>query len=281
MNKEKLEKELAEAKSDLAALKKMGASADEIEFQESEVKDIEEKLKSASSEKKSEPVKKGAVSVRTSSKEEVKKPAAKVESSEKKSEAIRALRGGKKHRIVKPARVETRGRKPNSAKPIIVKDEKRIETRGRKPSLTPKVPVKKSKGLSVVYDGKTYLDTDKNFCEILIKQLEERKIKRKETGGKVKTHSLSAKVGDNIASSVVTAIKGAFKENRDEILDNKTSANKFLKTVDKIEAAADKFVKEMKAILTDSFKQKDFDKEFKEVDEVIKKIKDTIKKSSN
>lgn len=35
----------------------------------------------------------------------------------------------------------------------------------------------------------------------------------------------------------------------------------------------------MKIVLADSFKQKDFDKEFKEVDDLIKKIKDTIKKS--
>lgn len=254
MNKEKLEKELKEAQEDLAALKKMKASPDEIEFQESEVAELEAKLKTAPTEKKIEPAKKVV-----ETKPVVKKTAM--------SEAAKAMRGGKKYKVKKaaPVKVET--------KPIS------IPKMGTKKVSVSKVPVKKSKGLSVIFNGKTYLDTDPNFCEILIKQLEERKKKRKETGGKVKTHSLSAKVGDNIASSVVTAIKGAFKENKNNILDNKASANKFLKTIQRIENAADRFVGEMKSILNDSFKQKDFDKEFKEVDEVVKKIKDTIKKS--
>lgn len=254
MNKEKLEKELKEAKEDLAALIKMKASPDEIEFQESEIAEIEAKLKSAPSEKKSEPAKKVV-----EAKPVVKKTVT--------SEAMKAMRGGKKYKAKKaaPVKVET---KPISVPKI-----------GVKKATSSKAPVKKSKGLSVVFDGKTYLDTDPNFCEILIKQLEERKKKRKETGGKVKTYSLSAKVGDNIASSVVTAIKGAFKEKKEEILDNKASANKFIKVIEKIESIAEKFAKDMKLVLADSFKQKDFDKEFKEVDEVIKKIKDTIKKS--
>lgn len=259
MNKEKLEKELKEAKEDLAALIKMKASPDEIEFQESEVAEIEAKLKSATtSEKKSEPVKKVTTASPTIKKVE-------------KSVAIKAMQGGKKYKAKKatPVKVET--------KPISV-PKMGVKKAGR-PVGSAKAPVKKSKGLSVVFDGKTYLDTDPNFCEILIKQLEERKKKRKETGGKVKTHSLSAKVGDNIASSVVTAIKGAFKENKDEILENKTSANKFIKVIEKIEGIAEKFAKDMKIVLADSFKQKDFDKEFKEVDDLIKKIKDTIKKS--
>lgn len=257
MNKEKLEKELKEAKEDLAALKKMKASPDEIEFQESEVAELEAKLKSAPTEKKIEPAKKVV-----ESKPAVKKIAM--------SEAAKAMRGGKKYKAKKvaPVKVET--------KPVSVpKIGNKIVGR---PKLN-KAPVKKSKGLSVVFDGKTYLDTDPKFCEILIKQLEERKKKRQETGGKVKTHSLSAKVGDNIASSVVTAIKGAFKENKEEILDNKASANKFIKVIEKIESIAEKFAKDMKIVLADSFKQKDFDKEFKEVDDLIKKIKDTIKKS--
>lgn len=273
MSIDKLQKQLQEAKEDLAALKNMKASPDEIEFAQGEVDEIEAKIKNApASEKKVEPVKKGAVTVRSSSRTpEVKKvikpiSTSKTSSPDKKAEASRIMRGGKKAMVKKtvPARIE---RKPVRVerKPVVVAKKALVK--------------KKSKGLSVVFDGKTYLDTDPNFCEILIKQLEERKNKRKETGGKVKTSSLSAKVGDNIASSVVTAIKGAFKENRDEILENKTSANKFLKVVVRIEAAADRFVKDMKSILADNFKQKDFDKEFKEVDEVIKKIKETIKKS--
>lgn len=232
MNKDKLQKQLEEAKQDLATLKKMKASADEIEFQESEIKDIEEQLKSADSDKKtSEP-------------------------------------SGKK-----------RGRKPKVKEVSLEPKEK--GKRGRKPDplKKEKALARKSKGLSVVYDGVTYHDTDPKFCEIMLKQLEERKKKRQEASGKVKTTSLSTKVGHNISSSVVTAIKGAFNENKDGILDNKTSANKFLKTIERIESAADKFVKEMKSILADSFKQRDFDREFKEVDEVIKKIKETIKKS--
>jgi hypothetical protein len=285
MSIDKLQKQLQEAKEDLAALKNMKASPDEIEFAQGEVDEIEAKIKNApASEKKVEPVKKGAVTVRSSSRTpEVKKvvkpvSTSKTSSPDKKAEASRIMRGGKKAMVKKsvPARIE---RKPVRVerKPVRV-ERKPIE---RKPVVVAKKALvkKKSKGLSVVFDGKTYLDTDPNFCEILIKQLEERKNKRKETGGKVKTSSLSAKVGDNIASSVVTAIKGAFKENRDEILENKTSANKFLKVVVRIEAAADRFVKDMKSILADNFKQKDFDKEFKEVDEVIKKIKETIKKS--
>jgi hypothetical protein len=259
MNKEKLEKELKEAQEDLAALKKMKASPDEIEFQESEVAELEAKLKSAPSEKKIEPAKKVV-----DTKPVVKKTAM--------SEAAKAMRGGKKYKVKKAA--------PVKAAPVKVETKPiSVPKMGTKKVSVSKVPVKKSKGLSVIFNGKTYLDTDPNFCEILIKQLEERKKKRKETGGKVKTHSLSAKVGDNIASSVVTAIKGAFKENKNNILDNKASANKFLKTIQRIENAADRFVGEMKSILNDSFKQKDFDKEFKEVDEVVKKIKDTIKKS--
>jgi hypothetical protein len=278
MSIDKLQKQLQEAKEDLAALKNMKASPDEIEFAQGEVDEIEAKIKNApASEKKVEPVKKGAVTVRLSSRTpEVKKvvkttSTSKTSAPDKKAEASRIMRGGKKAMVKKtvPARIERKPvrveRKPIERKPVVVAKKSLVK--------------KKSKGLSVVFDGKTYLDTDPNFCEILIKQLEERKNKRKETGGKVKTSSLSAKVGDNIASSVVTAIKGAFKENRDEILENKTSANKFLKVVVRIEAAADRFVKDMKSILADNFKQKDFDKEFKEVDEVIKKIKETIKKS--
>ena len=77
MSKEKLEKQLAEAEDHLAALKRVKASADEIELIEDEKKELKDKIKSApASEKKTEPAKKGAVSVRTSTKKvEVKKPA--------------------------------------------------------------------------------------------------------------------------------------------------------------------------------------------------------------
>lgn len=271
MSREKIEKQLKEAKEELATLKKMGASADEIEFAEDEVKELEAKLKAApSEEKKSEPSKKGAVTVRAAAKkEEPKKATAEKKDKEEKSakrDVSRIMRGGKKKMLRKPARVE---KKSTPSKP-----EKK---RGRKP-LPPEMKKKRSKGLSVVYNGKTYTDTDPEFCNILIKQLEDRKKKRKEAS-KSRPASLSSKVGDNIASSVVTAIRGAYKDNKDEILDNKASANKFIKTIERIESAAEKFVSEMKSILADNFKQKDFDKEFKDVEEVIKKIKETIKKS--
>lgn len=256
MSKEKYEKELKEAKDQLAALKRVKASADEIELIEDEIKELEGKINSApaSSEKKVDHSKKPSAS----SVKETKNAGTSKKDSQKKADVSRLMKGGKKKMVKLPAKV---------SKPA------RIEKPVKK--------VTRSKGLSVIFDGKTYHDTDPNFCQILIKQLEERKLKRKETGGKVKTSSLSAKVGDDIASSVTTAIKGAFKMHKDEILDSKASANKFLKTIIRIENAANKFVSEMKAILTNEFKQKDFDKEFKEVDEVINKIKQAIKKSSD
>ncbi len=258
MSKEKFEKQLAEAKEDLAALKKMKAGADEIKFAEDEISEIEEKLKSATDEKKSEP------------KKEEHKPAHKAEHKPvKKSHAARIMRSGRKKMVKKHNHVEKPAKKE--------KPEGYVEKRGRKKD--PNKPAKKGKGLSTVYKGKTYYDTDPHFCDILIKGLEERKKKRKETGGKVKTRSLSAKVGDDISSSVITAIRGSFKENKEDILDSKASANKFLKAIVRIESAAERFSKEMKSVLADEFKQKDFDKEFKEVDDVIEQIKNTIKKS--
>lgn len=254
MSKEKIQKQLEEAKADLATLKKMSASKDEIEFAENEVKELEEKLKNASDEKKTEPKKEAKV--------EPKKEYKPV----KKSTSARIMRGGKR---TKKREYEKKEKKEVSTT--------KIETRGRKKKLFKSPKKKISKGLSVVYNGKTYSDTDPEFCNILIKQLEERRSKRK--SAPKKSTSLSAKVGDDIASSVVTAIKGAFKENKDEILDNKTAANKFIKVIERIEDIAERFAKDMRMVLTDSFKQKDFDKEFKEVDEVIKKIKETIKKS--
>lgn len=251
MSKEKIQKQLDEAKEDLATLKKMGAGKDEIEFAENEVKELEEKLKGASDEKKTDAKKEA----KTEPKKEFK-PA-------KKSTSTRIMRGGKRTK-----------KREHEKKEV---STPKIDRRGRKKKLFKSPKKRISKGLSVVYDGKTYTDTDPEFCNILIKQLEERRSKRK--SAPKKSTSLSAKVGDDIASSVVTAIKGAFKENKDEILESKTAANKFIKVIERIEDAADRFVREMKSILTDSFKQKDFDKEMKEVDEVIKKIKDTIKKS--
>jgi len=270
MSREKLEKQLKEAKEELATLKKMGASADEIEFAQEEVKELEAKLKATPSEvKKTEPSKKGAVSVRTAYKKEESKKSTEKKDKPEKREVSRIMRGGKKKMIRKPAPTRV-DRKSASV-------EKPHKKRGRKP-LPPELKKKKGKGLSVVFNGKTYTDTDPEFCNILIKQLEERKKKRKE-GSKSRPASLSSKVGDNIASSVVTAIRGAYKDNKDEILDNKASANKFIKTIERIESAAERFVSEMRIILADNFKQKDFDKEFKDVYEVIKKIKETIKKS--
>lgn len=290
MSKEKFEKQLKEAEGQLVALKRVKASPDEIELIEDEIKELQEKIKSApttstpTSEKKVEPAKRSMVAIReakgvkkTSDAKHIE-PIKKSEPS-KKSDASRIMKIGKR-KMIKPIRIERKPIPVERKNTHIDNKHTRVETRGRKPLGNKKITTRKSKGLSVLFDGKTYHDTDPNFCEILIKQLEERKKKRAETGGKVKTSSLSAKVGDNIASSVATAIKGAFKEHKEEILDNKASANKFLKTIDRIESAADKFVSEMKSILTDRFKQKDFDKEFKEVDEVIKKIKETIKKSS-
>lgn len=275
MSVEKLQKKLESAKKDLEILKKMNAPADEIEFAKGEVKELEDKIKNAPKEdsKKIETPKKVVASKIDKDKKQERKPS--------RSSAI--MKGGRRKMVAKSKSENTKH------KPVVktgkVADEKSLNKSGKKkgrPFGTYKNGVSRvvqKNILSVTYKGKVYTNEDPNFCDILIKQIEERRAKRLEQKGKTKVTSLSAKVGDNISSSVVTAIRGAFKENKGEILENKTSANKFLKSIIRIEAAAERFIKEMKLILTNNFKQKDFDKEFKDVDELVKKIKETIKKS--
>lgn len=262
---EKIKKQIEQAKKELELLKKANADADEISFIEEEIDELEEKLKSSKGDEKKEPEKKAPLK----KVDKVIKPSTKT---------MRSKLGRKK--VKSTPKVEKPVQKPEEKKLVkrVVKTPPSTKTKKVEPKKKI-LPVRRSRGLSIEYKGKTYQDTDPEFCNILIKQLEERREKRLAAKGKVKKVSLSSKVGDNISSSVVSAIKGAFNENKEEILENKTAANKFLKAIVRIEAAADKFVKEMKVILNENFKQRDFDKEFKDVDELVKKIKETIKKS--
>lgn len=273
MSVEKLQKKLESAKKDLEILKKMNAPADEIEFAKGEVKELEDKIKNAPKEgsKKIEPPKKVVAAKVDKDKKVERKPSV--------SSAI--MKGGRRKMVAKNKNIKHEPVTKTGKVADEKKSGKKKDGRGRpyKNGVSKAVQKPKIKIISTTYKGKTYTNEDPNFCDILIKQIEDRRAKRLEQKGKTKVTSLSAKVGDNISSSVVTAIRGAFKENKDEILENKTAANKFLKSIIRIEAAAERFVKEMKLILTDNFKQKDFDKEFKDVDELVKKIKETIKKS--
>jgi hypothetical protein len=269
MNTIKLEKQLKEAQEELATLKKVNASADEIEFVENEIKELEEKLKKAQTSKEE---KKSDSKKTVEEKPTKRRGRKKVQKTVEEKPAKR--RGRKKTEKSNLKKIVSESR---SQRGVYEKKDKEIKLDTKNKNLPSELKNKKSKGLSVVYNGKTYYDSDPEFCNILIKQLEDRRNKRK--ASKPKRVSISSKVGDDIASSVVTAIKGAYKDKKEDILENKTTANKFLKTISRIEFAAQKFISEMKSILEDNFKQKDFDKEFKEVEEVIKKIKDTIKKN--
>jgi hypothetical protein len=159
------------------------------------------------------------------------------------------------------------------------------EPKGKKPSSKSKgkpsqkkVKVKKNPK-TIEWKGKTYDENDSNFCDILLEQLEERRRKRKKLGGKSKSRSISAKIGSDLADAVVKAVSHSYKENKSDILGNKKDADKFLKTIQCIEDATDRYVNEMKSILESDFSQRQFDMELKEISDKVADIKKAIKSS--
>lgn len=175
-------------------------------------------------------------------------------------------------------------KKLNLAKSAVAEAEKKDKSADGSKKKTKVVPsskgfvvkVKKAKVAkstkTVVHDGKTYTEKDKEFCQILLKKFAERRAQMEKANKKHKTVSVSSKISRGVAHAIEVAI--------DNVSDKKIKASPtaFINKIEKLEEAGITFLNACKSILGDDFNKADIKAEFAAITEMVDKIKSKYKK---
>ena len=167
-------------------------------------------------------------------------------------------------------------------KSVVEKVEKKaVSKRGRKALSKEEKSDKRKEKLStkveksVTIGDKTYTEKDKEFCDMLLKKWEGRKVAMKKANKKYKTKTISQIIGSDIAHSVVKVIEHINDTHEKQIEKNPTA---YIKKFERIEDAANKFVNVIKSELGADYKSSQFKSEMDAIEKAIQKIKSDLKK---
>lgn len=134
-------------------------------------------------------------------------------------------------------------------------------------------PTKEEKYVEL--DGKKYYESDKDFCEILIRKWEGRKAAIKKANKKYKTKTISERIGGDIASAVIKTIDHVVDIKEAQISKNPTL---YIAKFEKLEDSANTFAKAIKDLLGSEYDSSEVKAELEDIEKAIDKIKSKLKK---
>lgn len=239
MNKQEIIEGLEKAKRQLAAAERMNAPESAKDLAKRKIADFEKKLEEADKapEKKEEPTpKKAAMPVK-----KTKEP--------KKEEKPKAKLPVKKEKVAKKVSVPVKKEKDTVKSK---KEEKFVEI-----------------------DGKKYYESDKNFCEMLVRKWEGRKAAMQKANKKYKTKTISERIGGDIASAVIKTIDHVVDIKEAQIAKNPTL---YIAKFEKLEDSANTFAKAIKDLLGSDYDSSEVKAELEDIEKAIDKIKSKLKK---
>lgn len=238
MNKQEITEALEKAKRQLSSAEKMNAPQSAIDFAKKKIDRLEGELKEAEKapEKKEEP-----------------KP-------KKAAMPVKKTKEAKKEEKPK-AKVPVKKAKPAKKVSVPVKKEK--ETKSKKEEKF------------VEIDGKKYYESDKNFCEMLVRKWEGRKAAMQKANKKYKTKTISERIGGDIASAVIKTIDHVVDIKEAQIAKNPTL---YIAKFEKLEDSANTFAKAIKDLLGSDYDSSEVKAELEDIEKAIDKIKSKLKK---
>lgn len=167
----------------------------------------------------------------------------------------------------------------------VKKEEKpkaKVPVKKAKPAKKVSVPVKKEKETKskkeekfVEIDGKKYYESDKNFCEMLVRKWEGRKAAMQKANKKYKTKTISERIGGDIASAVIKTIDHVVDIKEAQIAKNPTL---YIAKFEKLEDSANTFAKAIKDLLGSDYDSSEVKSELEDIEKAIDKIKSKLKK---
>ena len=162
-------------------------------------------------------------------------------------------------------------RKPRRKKPTAEK---------QKPSVTrkPKRGVQMLSTKTVLVDGEEMKMNSEEFCDYLLGEFKERRIKaeeKKAKNKKTKTKSVMTKVTDNIEKGITQAIKESVKTNKAKIEKN---PREFFGKVKKLEVATKSFLNSLKSVLGKEFDGKEVTSTVKGIQDLVNELKKKVEK---
>lgn len=242
----------ANLKAQMSKLKKIASRTDSAEAKakfEAGISDIQKEIDSRKSEKtESKPKPKP---------QQRRKPKVKPEAKEDKEE--------KEEKEDKPSKPRRKPRRKPSAK----QDKKPAKPKGKRG-----VQMLSTRKVSV--DGVEMNMNSQEFCDYLLAEFKERRIKAEERKSKKKkTKSVMAKVSDNIEKGISQAIKESVKTNKAKIQRN---PREFFGKVKKLETATRSFLNSLKSVLGKEFEQKEVTSTIKGIKDLVEELKKQVEK---
>ena len=162
------------------------------------------------------------------------------------------------------------------------KPKAKVPVKKAKPAKKVSVPVKKEKETKskkeekfVEIDGKKYYESDKNFCEMLVRKWEGRKAAMQKANKKYKTKTISERIGGDIASAVIKTIDHVIDIKEAQIAKNPTL---YIAKFEKLEDSANTFAKAIKDLLGSDYDSSEVKAELEDIEKAIDKIKSKLKK---
>ena len=162
-------------------------------------------------------------------------------------------------------------RKPRRKKPTA---EKQKPSAKRKP----KRGVQMLSTKTVLVDGEEMKMNSQEFCDYLLAEFKERRIKaeeKKAKNKKTKTKSVMTKVTDNIEKGITQAIKESVKTNKAKIEKN---PREFFGKVKKLEVATKSFLNSLKSVLGKEFDGKEVTSTVKGIQDLVNELKKKVEK---
>jgi hypothetical protein len=235
MNKKEIIEGLEKAKRQLAAAERMNAPESAKDLAKRKIADFEKKLEEAD-----------------------KAPEKKEESAPKKAAMP-----------VKKTKEPKKEEKPKAKIPV------KKEKVSKKVSAPDKKEKAKKEEKYVELDGKKYYESDKNFCEMLVRKWEGRKAAMQKANKKYKTKTISERIGGDIASAVIKTIDHVVDVKEAQIAKNPTL---YIAKFEKLEDSANTFAKAIKDLLGSEYDSSEVKAELEDIEKAIDKIKSKIKK---
>lgn len=131
---------------------------------------------------------------------------------------------------------------------------------------------------TVSVDGEEMKMNSQEFCDYLLAEFKERRIKaeeKKAKNKKTKTKSVMTKVTDNIEKGITQAIKESVKTNKAKIEKN---PREFFGKVKKLEVATKSFLNSLKSVLGKEFDGKEVTSTVKGIQDLVNELKKKVEK---
>lgn len=171
-----------------------------------------------------------------------------------------------KNKTGRPAKPKTET-KPKSTEKTVEKEPAEVK---KEPSKTVKIV-----GKTVVFKGKEYPANSKELCDVMIAAFNERREKAKKQAKKSKTKSVFEKAADKVESTIVSAVKETFQDNKDKIM---KQPDQYFAKVKKVQAAGEDFLESFKELVGSEFDRKEINSFTKTITDAVNGLKKEIEK---